>query len=411
MLYDILIVGGGAAGLTAAICAKRENINLNILVCESADRVGKKLITTGNGRCNITNKNADISKYHGDDTAFAQKIFDKYFVDDTVQFFSSVGVEILFEEDGRAYPYSYQASSVVDALRFAADELGITTKFNCKVLDFDKKNSFTVKTTDGTYTAKALIVTGGLLSGGKSVGSDGSVLSILKDKGFKTVKMTPAIVQLKTATDITRSLKGIKVNANATLLIGGKKIRSEYGEVLFTDYGLSGPPILQLSREVPRQNSKSEIALDFAPDLDFNCLIDLLKKRRAMLEKRTNENFLTGFLNKRVGQALVKNCGIKLNGMVADLTDSDLKNIAAAIKKTVIAVTNTTGFNNSQVTAGGIATDEFNADLQSKKIEGLFAAGEILDIDGDCGGYNLQWAWSSAMVAANSAVEFSEGEK
>lgn len=410
MLYDILVIGGGAAGLTAAICAKRKNDKLNILVCESADRVCKKLITTGNGRCNITNKNADISKYHGNDTSFAQKVFDKYFVDDTVEFFSSLGVEIIFEDDGRAYPYSYQASSVVDALRFAADELQIVTKCDCKVLDFDKKDNFTVKTTAGEFTAKSLIVTGGLLSGGKSVGSDGSALQIFKSKGFKTAKTTPAIVQLKTETDITRQLKGIKVNANASLLLGDKKCRTEYGEVLFTDYGLSGPPILQISREAARSTAECQVVLDLAVEYTFENLKNLLLDRRQNLGNRALENFLTGFLNKRLGQVVLKKCGLKLTDCVANVSNKDISNIAENIKKLSFKVLDTTGFNNSQVTAGGVLTNEFDCNLHSKKIKGLFAAGEIMDIDGDCGGYNLQWAWSSAMVAAQSAVKFLEGK-
>ena len=406
MLYDILIIGGGAAGLVAAICAKRKNDKLNILVCEGADRVCKKLITTGNGRCNITNKNADITKYHGTDVSYAKNVFDKYFVNDTVKFFSSIGVEIIFEEDGRAYPYSYQASSVVDALRFAADELGIATKCDCKVLDFDKKDNFTVKTTVGEFTAKSLIVTGGMLSGGKSVGSDGSVFQILKSKGFKAAKTTPAIVQLKTETDITRQLKGIKVNANASLLLGGKKSRTEYGEVLFTDYGLSGPPILQISREAARNTAECQVALDLAVEYTFEDLKNLLLERSENLKNRTLENFLTGFLNKRLGQVILKKCGLKLTDSVAKISDKDIINIAEAIKNLTFKVLDTTGFNNSQVTAGGILTGEFDECLQSKKYKGLFAAGEILDIDGDCGGFNLQWAWSSGMLASVGAVKY-----
>lgn len=406
MLYDVLIIGGGAAGLVAAICAKRKNDKLNILVCESADRVCKKLITTGNGRCNITNKNADITKYHGTDVSYAKNVFDKYFVNDTVEFFSSIGVEIIFEEDGRAYPYSYQASSVVDALRFAADELGIVIKCDCKVLDFDKKDNFAVKTTAGEFTAKSLIVTGGMLSGGKSVGSDGSVFQILKSKGFKTAKTTPAIVQLKTETDITRQLKGIKVNANASLLLGGKKSRTEYGEVLFTDYGLSGPPILQISREAARNTVECQVVLDLAVEYSFENLKNLLLERRQNLKNRTLENFLTGFLNKRLGQVILKKCGLKLTDSVAKISDKDIINIAEAIKNLTFKVLDTTGFNNSQVTAGGILTGEFDECLQSKKYKGLFAAGEILDIDGDCGGFNLQWAWSSGMLASVGAVKY-----
>ena len=406
MLYDVLIIGGGAAGLVAAICAKRKNDKLNILVCERADRVCKKLITTGNGRCNITNKNADITKYHGTDVSYAKKVFDKYFVNDTVKFFSSIGVEIIFEEDGRAYPYSYQASSVVDALRFAADELGIAIKCDCKVLDFDKKDNFAVKTTAGEFTAKSLIVTGGMLSGGKSVGSDGSVFQILKSKGFKAAKTTPAIVQLKTETDITRQLKGIKVNANASLLLGGKKSRTEYGEVLFTDYGLSGPPILQISREAARNTLECQVVLDLAVEYTFEDLKNLLLERSENLKNRTLENFLTGFLNKRLGQVILKKCGLKLTDSVAKISDKDIINIAEAIKNLTFKVLDTTGFNNSQVTAGGISTGEFDECLQSKKYKGLFAAGEILDIDGDCGGYNLQWAWSSGMLASVGAVKY-----
>lgn len=410
MVYDVLVIGGGAAGLVAAIAAKRTNKNLNIIVCEACDRVCKKLITTGNGRCNITNRNADISKYHGSDLSFAEDVFNKYFVDETVNFFSDIGVEIVFEEDGRAYPYSYQASSVVDALRFTADELGITLICNCRVFDLTQKDIYTVNTSEGDFFAKTVLVTGGLLSGGKSVGSDGSVLQILKDKGFKTSKITPAIVQLKTETDIFRQLKGIKVNATATLKIDNKKIRQEYGEVLFTDYGLSGPPILQISREVPRHITKREVELDFAPDYSFDNLLGVLKRRRENLKNRTLENFLTGFLNKRVGQVLLKKIGLKLNESVADLSDKNLNTIAEAIKKTSISILDTTGFNNSQVTAGGISTNEFNpADMQSVKFKGLFAAGEILDIDGDCGGYNLQWAWSSAFAAADGIVHYLKG--
>lgn len=411
MIYDVLVIGGGAAGLTAAVFAKQKNKNLNIIVCEANDRICKKLITTGNGRCNITNKNADASKYHGSNVTFLEEVFEKYSIEDAVNFFSSIGVEIVFEDDGRAYPYSYQASSVVDALRFTAEELGVTVNCNCRVLDFTKKDYYTVNTSKGDISAKTVLVTGGLMSGGKGVGSDGSVLQILKNKDFKTAKTTPAIVQLKTETDITRQLKGIKVNAVVTLKIDGRKIRREYGEVLFTDYGLSGPPVLQISREVSRNGGKCQTVLDFAPDYSFDNLLEVLKKRRINLKNRTNENFLTGFLNKRVGQVIIKQCGLKLTDSVAKLSDKALSDIALAIKKTSFTVLDTTGFNNSQVTAGGVLTDEFESrNMQSVKYKGLFAAGEILDIDGDCGGYNLQWAWSSAFLAADGIIEYLKGK-
>lgn len=404
MLYDIAVIGGGAAGLCAALHAKMKNRKLNIVVCEMCDRVGKKLITTGNGRCNITNRYACISSYHSNDISLVADVFQKYSVDDAAEFFEKIGVNIVFHDDGRAYPRSYQASSVVDALRFAAEEYNIEIRNNCKVLDFKKDGVFLLNTSVGVITARTVIAATGLLSGGAKVGSDGSFFEIMKKKGFKTVNLTPAITQIKTETDITKQLKGIKLDADAALVIGGKTVRQEFGEVLFTDYGLSGPPILQLSREVPRSKGEMRVVLDLLPEYDFRELSDILYERKNNLSMRTNENFLTGFLNKRVGQAVLKKCGLNLGDSVSSLRDSDIKNIAAALKKFEFRVTGTTGFGSSQVTAGGVSTTEFGSDLQSHKIGGFFIAGELLDVDGDCGGFNLQWAWSSAMLAADGAI-------
>ncbi len=407
MLYDIAIIGGGAAGLTAAIYAKKQNPQLNVAVFEALDRVGKKLITTGNGRCNITNRYADVSRYHGSCKDFTGKVFADFSVEKVTEFFKSIGIDIVFEEDGRAYPRSYQASSVVDALRFAAEENGVEVVCSCKINDIKKGDFFILKDDKGVYNAHTVITSTGLLSGGKSVGSDGTFFEVLKSKGIRSQKLTPAIVQLKTETALTRQLKGVKVNALVTLS-NGRTMREEFGEVLFTDYGLSGPPVLQVSRNA---SEGTVIHLDFAYEYAFNEVVDILRSRRENLSKRTNENFLTGFINKRVGQCIMKQCGLSLGGSVSKLTDNDIKNIAAYLKKTEFKVFGNTGFNNSQVTAGGIDCDEISGNLESKKIKGLFFAGEILDIDGDCGGFNLQWAWSSGMQAASSAVEFLRNDK
>ncbi len=406
MTYDIAVIGGGAAGLTAAIRCKKLNSDLRVVVLETLDRVGKKLITTGNGRCNITNRFAEESRYHGDGVTLLSKIFDDFSVDDTVEFFESIGVNIVFEDDGRAYPRSYQASSVVDALRFTAEELGVEIKCGSHVKNFEKQNIFTLKTSLGEINAKTIIVSTGLLSGGKGVGSDGEMLEILKSKGLKTVKLTPAIVQIKTDTDIVKQLKGIKLNADAALLINGRVIRREYGEVLFADYGLSGPPILQISREASRNSGNIEVVLDLFPEYKFNDLFELLARRRSNLSHRANENFFAGLINKRVGQVILKICGIKLGDFISTLTDAQLKDIAGTLKKFKFNVRGNNGFNNSQVTAGGISSAELTDNLEVKKIKGMFLAGEIIDIDGDCGGFNLQWAWSSGIKCAESAVKY-----
>lgn len=405
MLYDIAVIGGGAAGLTAAIYAKKQQPQLNIAVFEALDRVGKKLIITGNGRCNITNRYTDVSRYHGGVVNLFEKTFSEYSVDKAVAFFGEIGIDVVFEDDGRAYPRSYQASSVVDALRFAALENGVEIICNCKITDIEKGKVFTLKTNSETYNAKTVIAATGLLSGGKSVGSCGSFYELLKSKGVKGEKLTPAIVQIKTSNDITKQLKGIKLNADVSLLRDGKRARKEFGEVLFTDYGLSGPPILQVSRAVERENGDKKISLDLLPQYNFGELCDILVERRKNLSKRTNDNFLTGFINKRVGQVILKLCNIKLTDAVSNLLDSDIKNIANILKKFEFKAVGTTGFANSQVTAGGISVSELDDNLECKKIKGLFLAGEVVDIDGDCGGFNLQWAWCSGMLAADSATK------
>ena len=405
--YDVVIIGGGAAGMCAAINIKMHDRSISVAILEQLSRVGKKLITTGNGRCNITNLNINLDRYHGENVGFAEYAltnYDNYFAAD---FFSELGVVFTYDETGRGYPYSLQASSVVDCLRFSLDEFGVDTFVDTAVLSYSKKeNFFNVKTSNGDFIAESIVVASGLYSGGQKLGSNGSMLKTLKNAGYKTIKSTPAIVQLKTETDVVKSLKGMKVDANVKLTINGKEIRSDFGEVLFCDYGLSGPPIMQLSREVERQDGDKVITLDLMNEYTFANVCDMLNYRASVLRERTLEEYLTGMLNKRVGQAVLKVCGLKLSDSVATLKSSDIKQIASVIKGMKFKVIGTTGFDNSQVTAGGLDTTQFNPQtMESKKESGLYCIGEILDIDGDCGGFNLQWAWSSAFCASNAICE------
>lgn len=400
MLYDVIIIGAGASGLCCAISAKRRLPSLKIMILEKLDRAMKKLIVTGNGRCNITNGNIDISHYYGEDRRFIEQVLKKHGLDDTVEFFSSIGVEIVFEPDGRAYPMSYQASSVVDALRFEADELGIGIIYNSALTELKYSKNFTVSTSDGrTFNAEKVVAASGMLSGGTKLGCDGFLFDLLCKKGFEKTNPSPAIVQVKTETAVTKQLKGIKVNAAVTVITGGKFQKTDFGEVLFTDYGLSGPPVLQLSRFC---KIGSMISLDLVPQMDEFSLRENILARKTILKNRTAENFLTGFLNKRVGQTIIKSCDIKLADKVFAISDSEISRICKTIKDFRFKVTGNTGFINSQVTSGGISVTELSPlDMQSRRIPGLFVIGELVDADGDCGGYNLQWAWSSAMTAAD----------
>ena len=399
---DIAVIGGGASGLAAAISAKRQNKDLDVYVVEALSRVGKKLITTGNGRCNITNKNISLDRYHGQDVSFADfclgEEFNKVFED----FFMSIGVPFTFEED-KAYPASLQASSVVDCLRFECDKLGVKTICDSKVTDIKIKNGFTLSFNEDTLTAKAVIVAGGLFSGGASLGSDGSALKLFKNLDYKTVKTTPAIVKLKTDNTYTKQLKGIKVLAKATLLNNGKPVRSFSDEVLFCDFGLSGPAVLQISRDAVRDEGDYFVSLDLFENLSATALADIINDRKALLKERSLEEFFTGFLNKRLGQVILKYCGYTLSDSPAIL---DAKKVAFALKDFRFKVLSHTGFNDSQVTAGGLLTEQFDKQtFISKKHKGLFAVGEILDIDGDCGGFNLRFAFMSGILAGKNAAE------
>ena len=407
MIYDIAVIGGGAAGLTSAIIAKNSNPDNKIVVIEALERVGKKLITTGNGRCNITNRFVGTDKYRSDDINAVKNILANYGVDTTVDFFESIGVNVVFEKDGRAYPMSYQAASVVDALRFTAEEKGVEFFLGTHIDDIVYNGNYELIYKDNRVLARSVIIAAGLLSGGNKIGSDGKIFNLLKSKGLKAERLSPSIVQLKTDTDITRQLKGIKLNANVTFLAENKPLRQEFGEVLFTDYGLSGPPILQVSGLTERVAGRKEISLDLIPNISQNELLNELRSRRERLKDRTAENFLVGFINKRVGQVLSKKSNVNLNGKTEVITDNSLKTLALLLKDLRFNVTATTGFINSQVTSGGIMLQNVSAnDLQCKKFKGMFFAGEILNVDGDCGGYNLQWAWSSAMAAANGATRY-----
>ena len=407
-MFDTIIVGGGASGLSAAIMLKRRYPKLNVAIVEQLDRVGKKISTTGNGRCNITNKSISSKNYYSKNINKAMKILEAFPLQKTKEFFSSIGVEICFEKN-KAFPRSFQASSVVDALRFSAQNLNIHQFASTKILNISKRNNIFILEVDNEsfpsdiLKSKTVIIATGGLAGGNKLGSNGDGYKFLKSFGHNIVSQYPVIVQVKTENNVTKSLKGIKVDANVEVIQNDKIIANDFGEVLFCDYGLSGPPILQLSRFC---KPKSYISLDMFNEIELSDLIKLISSRRQIFAGFPLTEFFAGLLHKRIGQAVLKQCNIPLSNLCETLTESDCNSIAKALKQFNFKVTGNTGFANAQATSGGADLKEFNDGLMSKHCKGLFAVGEVLDVDGDCGGYNLQWAWSSANIVANSVALF-----
>ncbi|WP_238907097.1 NAD(P)/FAD-dependent oxidoreductase [Clostridium sp. YIM B02506] len=407
--HNILVVGGGASGLMSAILLK--DFGLDVAIVEGTDRVGKKILTTGNGRCNISNNNIDypFSGYYSDTENFFIEALNKFSVEDTLNFFSFLGLPIVELEKGKLYPQSLQASSVVDIFRLALEDRKIPVYNSCKIKSIHKRKKFILSTDNADlseFSCDKLI----LSCGGKSAektGSDGSGYKLAKELGHSIIKPLPAIVQLKLNYPSLKALSGIKFDALASILVDDIVIRSDFGEVLFTDYGISGPPILQLSHIASKSlenDKKVSVVVDLFPNKSKEDIENFIYGHFSMFSHRKVIDSLIGVLNKKLIPIFLKEAKINdLHKPVYDLTWSEKSNIISLMKKWQFSCVGTNGFNNAQVTSGGINTSEVNSStLESKIIDNLYFTGEILDVHGDCGGFNLQWAWSSAYTVATA---------
>lgn len=395
----VAIIGGGAAGIFSALVASEKH---EVTIFERNDRIGKKLLATGNGRCNLTNVSVERKNFHGDGD-FAYKIYKKFDNETAVKYFEDLGILTTTKESGKIYPRSLTAASVLNVFLEELENRNIEVKTDKYINKIEKiKNRFKIHTKDESYTFDRVIMATGGMSMASS-GSDGNGYKLLKDLGHTVLETHPALVQLKLKSNFLKHLSGTKVEGVCYLLKDGKVIKERSGDILFTDYGISGPPILDLSRYVLDGNYRLRFSIvnDLMTEEDKN---DFLEYFYRMISSKdmTLERFLIGILNKKFIHYVLKTLDLDRNMKIMDLDPSKSYELLKLLTESEFEVIGNNGYKNSQVTVGGISTKEINENMGSKIVNGLYIVGEILNIDGDCGGYNLQWAWSSAYVAASS---------
>ena len=404
-MVKVGIVGAGASGLMAAITAAKQGAD--VCVYENKDKAGKKILATGNGRCNFTNTCQDPSFYRSDNKDFPLKVLKKFDHKKVLDFFYELGI-CTNDRNGYIYPKSDQASAVLDVLLMEAENLGVKIVTDCKIAEIRKrKKEFKIINEKGdVYRADKVI----LCAGSKAspvTGSDGSGYTLAKNMGHSLVPVLPSLVQLRCKEKFYKKVSGVRVNGKVTLLVDNRPAASDTGEIQLTNYGISGIPVFQISRyaSIGLYNKKEvKAVINFMPDLNEEDLKVFLKDRINKRPDKTLDDFFTGIFNKKLSQLFVNILNIKGNLCVSRLKDDDISRMIQIISSFKTTVTETNSFDQAQVCCGGINTKEIDPDtLESLYVKDLYFAGEIMDVDGICGGYNLQWAWSSGYTAGMEA--------
>ena len=409
---DIAIVGGGAAGLAAACAAARGG---RVTLLERGDRVGRKLLVTGNGKCNLTNTHAaqDAHAYYGAPPAQIAHVLRRCPPEAVLRFFRSIGLLTRTDAEGRVYPYSEQAAAVLDVLRAAAAEHGVQARcgFDAAAIEPHGAHGFAVRSRSGeTVTARAVIAACGGPAAPANGGTDAG-LALLRSLGHTGTPFRPALVPLRTDALRTRPLKGVRVKCAVALQSGGQTLRRELGELQFGDGLLSGICVFQLSRlagDAVSHGRSPELVLDLLPELTARESDSLLHGRVRALRDRPAEAFFTGVLPKKIGGELLRAAVPDWpNRVVGSFTDAEVAALARLCRDWRFPVHGTGAFAAAQVSAGGLRLSEFAPDtMMSRKVPGLFAVGELLNVDGICGGYNLQWAWCTGLLAGRAAAAY-----
>ncbi len=401
-MAEVVIIGGGASGMAAAIAAA-ESGQHHVLLLERQSRVGRKLLSTGNGRCNLTNLGADISSYHGAQPGFARFALEKWTPERVLDFFAGLGLMTVTEYGGRVYPLSNQASSVLDVLRFGLEKSNIELRCGVTVESVRRKGRGFLVSWEGesVYCDKLVVACGGCA--GSKLGGVMDGYNLLKSLGHSRTGLYPSLTQIRTKPEIPRSMKGVKVQAGVQALKAKKVLAAGSGDLLFADNGVSGTVIFELSRAVATAGEGVSLQVDFFENLDKGAVKRWLYARREARPGAPVKEIFSGALHSRVGLALCKYAGLNPESVCGELSSAQMEALASAAKALRLEVTGVSGFESAQVTAGGVSTAEFEPQsMESRIVPGLYACGEVLDIDGDCGGYNLQWAWASGLLAGES---------
>ena len=402
---EVVVIGGGAAGMMAAISAAKKGAKVTIL--EATERVGNKILVTGNGKCNFSNAIMDYSRYYCKNNTFLRLVFERVPSCEIRKFFEEAGM-LIKNKSGYLYPYGEQASIVLDILRTQLKKWQVSVVTGAKVKKVTKEDEvFYIETEKGTvYQADRVV----MATGGRSypkTGSDGSGYKLAKKLGHTIVPTVPALVQLCGSDDFYKIIAGVRMEGKVSLYVNEEPVRTEDGEIQFTDYGISGIPIFQLSRIAAYAiyNKKDvTIKADVFPNYSINRIRELVKERMEIHIDNTLEEFMCGLNNKKLCLLAIKHAGKKPEDPVRKMSYEELLEMVLYLKKIVFHIVDTKGYETAQVTAGGVEISELSYFLQSTKVKGMFFAGEMIDVDGICGGYNLQWAFASGMVAGEEAA-------
>ena len=405
-MRHVAVIGGGAAGMMAAITAAREGVKVSIL--EHKDRIGKKILSTGNGRCNFTNTYQTPACYRSDNRDFAWNIIQKFNVEKTISFFKELGIYPK-DRNGYLYPYSDQAAAILEVLQIEIAKLDICVMTEINVLDIQPvKRGIRVTTDKKTITVDSVI----LACGSKAApvtGSDGSGYQLAKLLGHRIVPVLPALVQLRCAEKFYKSISGVRVQGTVEIYADDISLASDTGEIQLTNYGISGIPVFQVSRYAAKaiyQKQSVTAVLNFMPDMNKDEFLSFLQERITLCPHKTLDEFFTGIFPKKLCELWIRLSRLPKEMRVSDLSGEQLEKLVLLIQHLRTHITETNAFEQAQICCGGVDTTEINPDtLESNYVPGIYFAGELLDVDGICGGYNLQWAWSSGFVAGKEAAE------